>query len=120
MDIGYLSQETYDKIEVFCERWPRAKFGPGHLVFGDNNVDDYRMCFCLRLAKGALFHKAGLSEVWQDFPSLEHERDLETLKAHDWYDDYDEGELAATVKFLEELLEVPEDERQHHVPDVCG
>ena len=107
VDEGRLSQETYDKIEAFCEKWSSAEFGPAHIVLSDCNVDDYFVAFCLRITKGALLHRMGLEMPEGIFSKS----DRESLERHNWYQDYDQLELEATKTVLQELLEIPEDVR---------
>jgi len=87
-----LSQETYDNILAFCENWHAAEFGPGHILLSDCNVDDDDIQFCLKNARDALIPTA----YYLDSP---------------WYEDREPREIEATIAFLEELLEVPEDIR---------
>lgn len=84
---GRLRQTTYDMIEAFCVRWPRAAFGPAHLVLSDTNVSDSDIRFCLTEME---------KPEWLS-PS--------SLLSHDL------AELIATRAFLEKLLEIPEDAR---------
>ena len=92
VDEGRLSQATYDKIEAFCEKWPDAEFGPGHILFSDCNVDDDDIKSCLQRCDSARRQDA----YWIGLP---------------WYESQEEGELEATAAFLRELLEVPQDVR---------
>ena len=92
VDEGRLSQETYDKIEAFCEKWDSAEFGPAHILLSDCNVYDDDIQFCLKNARDALIP----TDYYLDSP---------------WYEDHEPGETEATIAFLEELLEVPEDVR---------
>ena len=108
VDEERLSQDTFDKIEAFCEKWPHAEFGPAHLVLGDDNVEDYYLCLCLRLAKASLGKKKAIGGVFCD---IYRSSDIRMLDSCDWYENHDEDELQATIAFLEELLEVPEDVR---------
>lgn len=87
VNTGYLSQETYARIERFCDDWPRAAFGPAHIVLSDANVLDENIRFCL-----AEMDKPEWTEPHGEF---EHSRD----------------ELAATRQFLESLLAIPEENR---------
>jgi hypothetical protein len=103
VDDGCLSQETYDKIEAFLEKYPQASWGPAHVVLEDDNTDDYNIKWSLGLAKAALSH---------DSNDLFHpEEDIITMNKMEWYEDEDPKELQATVAFLEELLEIPENVR---------
>jgi len=76
---GYLSQETFDKIEAFLGVWPEAESGPGHVVLADDNVEDVFIQDCL-------------SEGTWSWMSEGHAAD----------------ELDATRAFLQELLTIPE------------
>lgn len=100
---GVLSQETYDKIECFLESYPNAEFGPAHIVLSDDNVLDAHIKWCLGLAKAALSRNP--NDLF-DLPS-----DIDTMNHHDWYSEENPDELQATVTFLEELLQIPEDVR---------
>ena len=60
VDEGYLSQETFDKIEAFLTTWPGAEFGPAHVVLGDDNVEDHFIEYCLGYARAALYHDASI------------------------------------------------------------
>lgn len=84
VDEGYLSQETYDKIQGFLGEYPSAEFGPTHIALGDCNVDDDNILYCLAEARKAL-------------ADPENERP--------------KGTLEAAIGFLEELLEIPEEIR---------
>ena len=79
---GALSQETFDKIEDFLQVWPDAEFGPGHIALSDCNLTDIDIQHCLS------------GETW-GWMSEGHAID----------------ELAATRKFLEGLLAIPENIR---------
>jgi len=92
VDEGRLSQETYDKIEEFCDRWDSAEFGPAHILLSDCNVDDDDILFCLKQTE---LVKQGDAD-WLSGP---------------WYQSQEPGELEATITFLNELLQVQEDIR---------
>lgn len=102
VDKGYLTQQTYDALEVFCDEWPDAEYGPAHVVLGDSNVDDGCVKTCLKMTRAALTRSTdGLSA---------DERAL--LDELGWYqENHTAEELAATAAFLERLLETPEDDR---------
>jgi hypothetical protein len=76
------SKETLGKIDAFTEAFLNAAFGPAHIVLDDINVDDESIQFCLDLCRRWIANKRG-----------------------------DKAEIEATIKFLEELLKVPEDIR---------
>jgi len=48
VDIGVLTQETYDRIEAFVEEWPDSivlddcNLGDGHIQFCLDRLDSYR------------------------------------------------------------------------------
>ncbi|KKM76864.1 hypothetical protein LCGC14_1375780 [marine sediment metagenome] len=44
---GYLSQEVFDKVQVFLDQYPTARFGPGHIVLADCNVERHHIEWCL-------------------------------------------------------------------------
>jgi hypothetical protein len=98
---GFLSQETYDKLENFIYLWPGSEFGPAHVILGDDNIDDYTINWCLSLINSVLANEAiNLTQS-----------DIDLLNELDWYKDSSKEELIATKKLLEELLEIPEDKR---------
>lgn len=82
VDKGALSQGTFDAIEAFVELWPGSEFGPAHIVLADDNVGNGNIEFCLRQI--ARYHP------------------------NDYGTDHSPEELAATEKFLRELLAIPE------------
>ena len=92
VDEGRLSQETFDKIEAFCDRWGSAEFGPAHILLSDCNVFDYDIHYCLKQTE---LVKQG-DERWVGSP---------------WSKRREPGELEATIAFLNELLQIPEDIR---------
>ena len=92
VDEGRLSQETFDKIEAFCDRWDSAEFGPAHILLSDCNVLDSNILFCLKQTE--LVKQE--DERWVGSP---------------WYQSQEPGELEATVAFLNDLLQIPEDIR---------
>jgi hypothetical protein len=71
--------EVTERIERFLNDWPSAEFGPGHIVFGDYNLETHHIDYCLK----------------------ETEADNET----------DPDELRATIAFLRELRDIPEERR---------
>jgi len=85
VEAGYLSQETYDKIEAFVEEWPGCEFGPAHIVLDDCNILDDDIDFCLDR--------------------------IENYDRAEYNCDYPPEELAATRAFLLELMAIPEDDR---------
>jgi hypothetical protein len=76
------SKETWDKIQAFTTAFPGASYGPAHIVLDDNNLMDGHIQFCLDECRKWLENGEG-----------------------------DEWEIQSTIKFLEELLKVPEDIR---------
>jgi len=44
---GLITQKVFDAILDFDEKWPRAAYGPAHIVIGDQNVDDECIQWCL-------------------------------------------------------------------------
>jgi hypothetical protein len=82
---GRLSQETYDKIEAFVDKWPKSSFGPAHILLDDCNVLDTHIRFCI----------ARLDDYQPENYSTVHT----------------EEELKATRTFLLELLDIPEGDR---------
>jgi hypothetical protein len=100
---GVLSQETYDKIEQFLKVHPSAEWGPAHIVLSDDNILDAHIKWCLGLAKAALSKNP--NDLF-DLPG-----DIDMMNRHDWYSEDNPSSLQATVAFLEELLQIPEDVR---------
>lgn len=86
VDDGRLSQSTYDAIEAFCERWPDAESGPAHVLLADANVDDESIAFCRR----------ELQLAFDNAPR---------------YAGHTLDELIATRAFIEQLVDMPEEER---------
>ena len=98
VDEGVLSQEMYDSMGDFLSLYPRAEFGPAHIVLGDCNVEEHHVQFCIRLCEAALLNSAkGLSKS-----------DVALMKKVNWYSDYSKDELDATRLFLKTLLVSPE------------
>lgn len=42
------------RIEKHLERWPEAENGPAHVVFGDCNIEDEHLAWCLSLIDSLL------------------------------------------------------------------
>lgn len=108
VDEGALSQETYDKIEAFLDEYPSAEFGPAHIVLSDDNVDDGSIKWCLGLTKAAL---SGSPDDLFILKGDTKQGQIDFMNKMDWYSEDDREDLGATVKFLEELLLIPEDIR---------
>ena len=47
VDSGEISQGVYDEIEEFLHAWPKAEFGPAHIVLADCNVESEHIEWCL-------------------------------------------------------------------------
>ena len=105
VDDGKLSQETYDRIEVFVEEWPDSAYGPGHIVLGDCNLLDGDLDWCRSLISAVLAHRKG-----EESCSLTDD-DRQFLTKLDWYRDDKTECLEATLEFLRELRVIPEDDR---------
>ena len=103
VDDGKLTQETFDKIEAFLDKYEWASHGPAHITLDDDNVGDHNLQFCIAMTKAALSRNA------QDAPK--GYRDGEFFASVNWYEDQGIECLQATLAFLEELLKIPEDER---------
>ena len=82
---GLITQKALDACDDFARRWPRAAYGPAHIVIDDNNVDDGSLNWCL--------------DNWDKYAGDEKERVERT------------AEYEATKAFLRELLTWPESER---------
>ena len=102
IDDGIIAESIYLKVEDFLDSHPSAEFGPAHIVLADCNVLDGHIKWCIGLAKAALS---------KDVNDLHSSDDVDLMNRLDWYSDDDPDEIRATIKFLEELLEIPEDER---------
>jgi len=86
-------------IHDFLQAWPDAEFGPAHIVLSDHNLEDEHVRWCLGLARAAI------SRAPED---LYRTDDLPFMVRMDWYHRCVREELAATVIFLEQLLNIPE------------
>lgn len=93
-----------EQIDAFLEEWPDAEFGPAHIVLSDHNLADCHIRWCQELARSAL-----------SFVSSPEDRQL--LDDVDWYRRQDRDEMAATIVFLNQLLTIPEAEREREVDD---
>jgi hypothetical protein len=82
---GLLTEETYNKLGAFVEKWPGSEFGPAHIVLDDCNILDGHIQFCLDK--------------------------IDNYDPDDYLGGYSEEELLATRVFLVELMEIPEDDR---------
>ena len=100
-DFRYPNAETQAKIDAFLKKWPRARFGPGHLVLEDLNIEDQHIEFCLNLARAVLNPEP-------PSPGMAVEG---ILHVHRWYEKHTTQEIQETIAFLEELLAIPENER---------
>ena len=67
VDNGYVSQAIYDKIEAFLSTWPRAEFGPAHIVLSDCNTEAQSIQWCL--------------EHWDEYKRDHAANELEATKA---------------------------------------
>jgi hypothetical protein len=103
VDEGRLSQEVYDKIEAFLEKYPDAEYGPAHIVLADDNLLDGHILWCIGLAKAAIYRDPKYL--------VDPDEDVELMRKLDWYGDQPIGCLYATIEILEELLKIPEDDR---------
>jgi hypothetical protein len=92
-----------EMIDGFTDIWPDAEFGPAHIVLSDFNLADGHILWCIALARAALSRNA------EDL--MRPEMDVPLMEDLDWYSGHSREELAATVRFLTELLAIPEVER---------
>jgi len=114
--------KTTNLIREFLEEWPDAEFGPAHIVLSDDNLEDGCITWCVALCKAALSGQASdLQNPTEMRPQLQVDTmtfkdvesgDLKLMEAVNWYRDHDREELTATVAFLEQLLTIPEAERE--------
>jgi len=93
-----------ESIEAFLDLWPHAEFGPAHIVLSDENLGDGHIRWCLGLARAAL---SGNPNDLEDPPD-----DVSFMDSVNWYCSNDRDELAATILFLEQLLTIPEAQRE--------
>lgn len=98
--------EIYKGVEAFCEAWPDAEFGPGHIVLSDFNCEEPCIRWCLGLIAGELSRR-GLPSV---ATHRDEERGINDLRngalGQDpaFYASHDTEELQATATFLREWL----------------
>jgi hypothetical protein len=97
-----MSAQTFWKMHDFIAKHPDVTWGPGHIVFEDDNILDCHLQWCIELAKAALSH---------DPKDLSDPDDIELMENVCWYEDCRVGDLRATIQFLEELLKIPEEDR---------
>ena len=102
VDEGRLSQATFNRIEAFCESWPDAAYGPGHIVLDDDNVYDSNLDWCMGIVEAQLSGDMNhLNDVDQRF--------MDSMQ--DVYSTHSKDELNATLEFLRALRKILEVER---------
>jgi len=95
-----MSAQTYWKMHDFITKHPDVTWGPGHIVFEDDNIRNCDLQGTIELVK------AVISLDPKDLEKTEY-----SIKELGMYDDCRIGDLRATIKFCEELLLTPEEER---------
>jgi len=85
------------RIDAFLARWPNAEFGPAHIVLGDANIEDHNLQYC-----------AALCRQWL---GVEPKEDVGLWSAVDGWADHKREEIEATLRFLEDFLLIPHDQR---------
>lgn len=95
-------------IDVFCEAYPEASYGPAHIVLDDYNLEDGHIRWVLDIIEECLTPKLARrleTQVLTDKEVYIYSR------ARMYRDHHSEGELRATKVFLEQLLNIPEERR---------
>ena len=77
-----------EKIDKFCYEHPGAEYGPAHIVLSDYNLDDYCIGYCQGLIQGTCPATLVDGKYIHPDPTME-----------------------ATSRFLSELLQIDEEER---------
>jgi len=95
----FAAQQLQAKIISFVTTWPRATFGPAHVILDDLNFSEESFDWCLDLIRSALEKRDSFV-----YPSpFARKEDLEFLEAVNWYKSVPTLELQATEKFLKHL-----------------
>ena len=84
------SHPVINKIHVFLKEWPNAEWGPAHIILSDYNLED---------------HWFVAVERHLEFAIQQIESGIIPEQAHS------KEELFSTLKFLDELKAIPEDDR---------
>lgn len=116
-----MAEGSREQIRIFLKEWPDAEYGPGHIALSDYNLSDVHIRWCVSLCRAALSGKVSDLEqpyVMRDqlqlanmsFQKVES-GDVALMDKVGWYRDHDRDELTATITFLEQLLLIPENER---------
>lgn len=114
-EVTWESVGSYDQVvellDRFTEKYPRSRWGGGHIVIEDLNLLDEHINFCLKLLKGVLLYRLNCDECITSEVCVD-------LMRLDWYGEFSTEEIAATFEFLNNLLCVPESVRNiYFYPD---
>jgi hypothetical protein len=96
-------------IDIFCDKYSEASYGPAHVVLDDYNLDDDTIVWCQKLLKEAIITRFGYAVESPDPVSIS--QNFYSVKEGDLYR-HGLLELAATHEFLDFLLTIPEEDRQ--------
>ncbi len=98
------------RIERFLDDWPRAEFGPAHVVLADANVDDSNLAWC-----------AGLCRQWLGLePRSSDPSEVKMWRDVGGWADHERVEIEATLAFLEDYALTPEAERIQPGDTLCS
>lgn len=95
-------------IDIFCDKYPEASYGPAHVVLDDYNLDDDTIVWCQKLLKEAIITRFGYAVESPDPVSIS--QNFYSVKENGLYR-HGLLELAATHEFLDFLLTILKEDR---------